>query len=113
MNILQGTVIGVIDKGENSDKKWAVIGLQSTSKDRDGFDVIKTHKVRVFGDMYKGGMHNAYRSQQGVEVFMPVNVEVNERYKSVEYSVAGIPLRLQEARPLQTSPAPITNVKQA
>ncbi|HBM08917.1 MAG TPA: hypothetical protein DD403_12560 [Pseudomonas sp.] len=104
MNIIKGTVIAVVDKGEG-DKQWAIVALSTTAKDRDGIDIVKTVKVRVFGDMHKGGMHNAYRGQVGVEVYMPVNAEANTKYNSVDYTVAGIPLRLQEARPVQSAPA--------
>lgn len=104
MNIIKGTVIAVVDKGEN-DKQWAIVALSTTAKDRDGIDIVKTVKVRVFGDAHKGGMHNAYRNQVGVEVYMPVNAEANTKYNSVDYTVAGIPLRLQEPRPVQSAPA--------
>lgn len=100
--IIKGTVLGVVDKGEG-DKAWAIVALQTTSKDRDGFDITKTIKARVFGDMLKGGFHNAYRDQVGVEVYAPVNAECNVKYNSVDFAIAGIPLRLQEARPV---PAP-------
>lgn len=104
MNIIKGTVIGVADKGEG-DKQWAIVALQSTSKDRDGFDVVKTIKIRVFGEVHKGGIHNAYRQMVGVEVYAPVNAEPNNKYNTVDYMLAGIPLRLQEARPVQAAAA--------
>ena len=98
MHIIKGTVLGVVDKGE-PDKRWAIVAVQTMSKDRDGFDVTNTVKARVFGDAIKNGLHNAYRQQVGVEVFMPVTCEVNDRYNSIDYLLAGVPLRLQEARP--------------
>lgn len=96
--IIQGTVIGVADKGEG-EKRWAIVAIQTTSKDRDGFDIVKTEKCRVFGDAVRNGLHNAYRQLVGTEVFAPVNPEVNDRYKSIDYLLAGMPLRLQESRP--------------
>lgn len=95
MIIVKGTVVGVVDKGED-DKRWAIIGLQTSSKDRDGLDVVNTVKVRVFGDAIKGGLHNAYRQQVGAEVYAPVTIGVNDRYNTVEYLLAGIPLRIQD-----------------
>jgi hypothetical protein len=104
MLLIKGHVIGVVDKGE-ADKRWAIVALQTTSRDRDGFEITQTIKARVFGDAIKEGLHNAYRSLAGVEVFAPVTVGVNDRYASVDYLLAGVPLRLQEARPVQTAPA--------
>jgi len=104
MIIIKGTVIGVADKGEG-DKRWAIVALQTTSKDRDGFDITQTVKARVFGDAMQGGLHNAYRQLQGVEVYAPVTLGVNDRYSSIDYLLAGIPLRLQEARSVQSAPA--------
>lgn len=95
MIIVKGTIVGVVDKGED-DKLWAIIGLQTSSKDRDGLDVVNTVKVRVFGDLIKGGLHNVYRSQVGAEVYAPVTIGVNDRYNTVEYLLAGIPLRIQD-----------------
>jgi hypothetical protein len=104
MHIIQGTVIGVADKGEG-EKRWAIVALQTSSKDRDGFDIMSTVKVRVFGDAIKNGLHNAYRQHSGAEVYMPVTCEVNDRYKSIDYLLAGLPLRLQEARPSASQPS--------
>ncbi len=104
MLLIKGHVIGVADKGEG-DKRWAIVALQTTSKDRDGFDVTQTIKARVFGDAMKEGLHNAYRALQGSEVYAPVTVGVNDRYSSIDYLLAGTPLRLQEARP-QPAPNP-------
>ena len=95
MLVIKGTVIGVADKGEG-DKRWAIIAIQSTAKDRDGFDITTTEKIRVFGENIKTGIQNAYRSHIGVEVYAPVVAEVNDRYKKVDYSIAGLPLKVQE-----------------
>lgn len=109
MLIIKGTVIGVADKGEG-DKRWAIVAIQTTSTDRDGFDITQTVKARVFGDAMKGGLHNAYRQLAGVEVYAPVTVGVNDRYATVDYLLAGIPLRLQDTTE-RSSSAP--NVKSA
>ncbi|MEK2658300.1 hypothetical protein AAAC07_25725 [Pseudomonas aeruginosa] len=36
MKILKGYVLGVVDKGEG-DKRWAIVGIKATDKDRDGW----------------------------------------------------------------------------
>jgi len=110
MLLIKGHVIGVVDKGD-SDKRWAIVALQTTSKDRDGFEITQTIKARVFGDAIKEGLHNAYRQLTGVEVYAPVTVGVNDRYATIDYLLAGIPLRLQEARP-QPSPNPAATAQQ-
>ncbi|MDO5962573.1 hypothetical protein POW24_18695 [Pseudomonas aeruginosa] len=71
MKILKGYVLGVVDKGEG-DKRWAIVGIKATDKDRDGFDVDTTYKLRVFGDAVKNGLHNAYRNLAGVESTRPI-----------------------------------------
>ncbi|ASA15928.1 hypothetical protein [Pseudomonas aeruginosa] len=90
MKILKGYVLGVVDKGEG-DKRWAIVGIKATDKDRDGFDVDTTYKLRVFGDAVKNGLHNAYRNLAGVEVYAPYNDEFDEKYKRISYSLAGAP----------------------
>ncbi|SFB64163.1 hypothetical protein [Azotobacter beijerinckii] len=104
MKILRGHVLGVADKGEG-DKRWALVGIQITSKDRDGFDITETIKLRVFGQQIKDGVHNSYRNLVGSEVFAPYQDEFDDKYKRISYSLAGLPLRLQEARPVQSSPS--------
>ncbi|HEJ1227528.1 TPA: hypothetical protein SLU51_004856 [Pseudomonas aeruginosa] len=115
MKILKGYVLGVVDKGEG-DKRWAIVGIKATDKDRDGFDVDTTYKLRVFGDAVKNGLHNAYRSLAGVEVYAPYNDEFDEKYKRISYSLAGAPLALME-KPLGTAQpkpaAPAQPVRQA
>ncbi|HCD6014738.1 TPA: hypothetical protein NEG09_002987 [Pseudomonas aeruginosa] len=101
MKILKGYVLGVVDKGEG-DKRWAIVGIKATDKDRDGFDVDTTYKLRVFGDAVKNGLHNAYRNLVGVEVYAPYNDEFDEKYKRISYSLAGAPLALME-KPLGTA----------
>ncbi|MEN1342075.1 hypothetical protein AAIG86_30390, partial [Pseudomonas aeruginosa] len=78
--------LGVVDKGEG-DKRWAIVGIKATDKDRDGFDVDTTYKLRVFGDAVKNGLHNAYRNLAGVEVYAPYNDEFDEKYKRISYSL--------------------------
>ena len=104
MLLIKGHVIGVKEKGD-ADKRWAIVALQTTALDRDGFEITQTVKARVFGDAIKEGLHNAYRQLTGVEVYAPVTVGVNDRYATVDYLLAGIPLRLQEARPVQSAPS--------
>lgn len=104
MKIIRGFVNSVVDKGEG-DKRWAIVAIDEKEIDRDGIEISKTTKCRVFGNALKGGLHNAYRQLQGVEVFAPVNVGVDNRNNEPEYLLSGIPLRLQEARPVQSAPA--------
>jgi hypothetical protein len=110
MHIIKGHVLGVVDKGE-AEKRWAIVAVQTTSKDRDGFDVTQTIKARVFGEAIKNGLQNAYRQLVGTEVFMPVTCSVNTQYSSIDYLLAGLPLRLQEVRP-QPAPNPAATAQQ-
>jgi len=110
MHLIHGTVIGVADKGEG-EKRWAIVAIQNTSKDRDGFDIVKTEKCRVFGEAVRNGLHNAYRQLVGAEVYAPVYPGVNDRYSSIDYLLAGLPLRLQEVRP-QPAPNPAATAQQ-
>lgn len=96
--LIHGKVLGVADKGEG-DRKWAIIGIEVKTRDRDGFDQTELFKVRVFGDRIKEGQHNTYRTCTGTDVYMPVNVEYNKQYQRVEYSLAGLPVRLQQVQP--------------
>lgn len=100
MIIIQGICKGVVDKGE-ADKRWAIVGIESTSVDRDGFEQTELVKVRVFGDQIKEGYHNAYRQLQGVDVYMPVNVTFDVKYSNLSYSLVGLPVRLQKIPPAQ------------
>lgn len=104
MKILKGFVLDVVDKGEG-DKRWAIVGIQVTSHDRDGFEITDTVKLRVFGDAVKAGLHNAYRPLKGVEVYAPYNDEFDGKYGRISYSLAGAPLALVE-KPAQTGPRP-------
>lgn len=105
MQILKGVVVGVVDKG-TPEKPWAIVGIQSNSVNRNGLIETKLYELTVFGENVKNGLHNVYRAQKGVEVFVPFNVEYNERYKELSYQLGGIPLRLEESRPVQGSSAP-------
>lgn len=93
MKILHGSILGVVDKG-SPDKPWALIAIQSTSKDRDGFEIIETIKVRVFGEMIKQGYHNSYRQHVGAKVFMPVTISYDNKYGDISFTLAGLPLPL-------------------
>ena len=103
MKILKGFVLDAVDKGEG-DKRWAIVGIQVTSKDRDGFDVTETVKLRVFGDLAKAGLQNAYRALKGTEVYAPYNDEMDAKYNRISYSLAGAPLALVE-KPAQSGPS--------
>ena len=103
MIILKGTVVGVVDKG-TPEKPWAIVGIQAQSINRNGLIETKLFELSVFGDACKNGLHNTYRSIKGTEVYAPVSVAFNERYKQVDFQLAGIPLRLDEARPVQSPP---------
>ncbi|MER0903025.1 hypothetical protein AAA538_26070 [Pseudomonas aeruginosa] len=101
MKLLKGFVQDVIDKGEG-DKRWAIVAIDSVSKDRDGLSITTTYKLRVFGEAVRNGLHNAYRNLKGVEVFAPFDDEFDEKYKRISYSLAGAPLALME-KPLGTA----------
>ncbi|MND51963.1 hypothetical protein D3C80_429680 [compost metagenome] len=101
--IARGFVQDVIQKGEG-DKAFAIVGITVTSKNRNGFEVSELLEFNIRGEQYKGGLHNAYRAQKGVEVFAPYQDEIDTFYKDnprIRYSLLGIPLRLTEARPEQ------------
>ena len=100
MQIHKGTVVGVIDKGTD-EKPWAIVGIQAASLNRNDLIEFKLYELTVFGDKVKNGLHNAYRALKGVEVYVPFSVEYNDRYKELSYQLAGIPLRLEESRPVQ------------
>ncbi|MFI8610704.1 hypothetical protein ACIGFL_20680 [Pseudomonas sp. NPDC077649] len=109
MKILRGFVKGVVTKGSEQ-KPWALVGIESISQDRDGFDQVHLHKFMVAGQQFKDGLHNAYRALEGSEVYAPFSDEIDEyNGKSrIRYSLAGIPLRLQEVareRPAAVAPS--------
>lgn len=106
MKILQGFVQGVIEKGEGT-KKYAVVGINDTTKNRNGFEETAIVEFMVAGQPYKDGLHNAYRALKGTEVYAPYSDELDSfNGKSrIRYQLQGAPLRLQEARPLQSAPA--------
>lgn len=103
MQILKGTVVGVVDKG-TAEKPWAIVGIQAASINRNGLVDTKLYELTVFGDNVKNGLHNAYRAIKGTEVYAPVSVEYNDRYKEISYQLAGIPLRIEESRAVQAAP---------
>ncbi|MFW9088218.1 hypothetical protein ACOI7N_27235 [Pseudomonas sp. P2758] len=107
MKILKGVIVDVLDKG-TPEKPWAIVGIQAESVNRNGMKQFELFELSVFGDAVKNGLHNVYRAQKGVEVYAPFSVNYNERYKELNYQLAGIPLRLDEARPVQ----PVSSVPQ-
>lgn len=100
--ILRGYVKGVVTKGDEN-KPWYIVGIESVSKDRDGFETTDLVKFMVVGNQAKEGLQNVYRDLQGSEVYAPYKDEINEYngFHSIRYSLAGIPLRLAEQRPVQ------------
>jgi hypothetical protein len=112
MKILRGFVQGVIEKqGKNS--KYAVVAINSVSKSRNGFDETTLHEFMVAGSDYTNGLHNAYRQNQGSEVFAPYTDEIDNFNGSarIRYSLNGSPVRLLDApaeqqRPAATAAAP-------
>lgn len=104
MKILKGTVLDVMDKGEG-EKRWAIVGIQCETVDRDGFAVQSVVKLRVFGEHVRNGLHNAYRSLKGKQVYAPYNDEFDGQYNRISYSLAGLPLALQEVPQRQAAAA--------
>lgn len=115
MKILQGFVLGVVQKG-TQEKPWALVGINETTKNRNGFDETNLVEFMVAGQQYKDGLHNAYRQQIGAEVFVPYSDEIDSyNGKSrIRYSLQGVPLRLQEVpeKPVQ-APAPVQSPARA
>ena len=106
MKILKGTVVGVVDKG-TPEKPWAIVGIQAQSLNRNGLIETTLYELGVFGNTAKDGLHNVYRTQIGVEVYAPFEVQYNEKYKELNYQLAGIPLRIADQRPAQAGPSQV------
>lgn len=106
MKILQGFVQGVIEKGEGA-KKYALVAINDTTKNRNGFEETAVVEFMVAGKPYQDGLHNAYRQLKGTEVYAPYSDELDSfNGKSrIRYQLQGAPLRLQEVRP-QPAPNP-------
>lgn len=109
MKILRGFVKDVINKG-TEEKPWCYVGIEAVSKDRDGFDQTTLIKFMVAGAQFKEGLQNVYRSHIGAEVFAPYNDEIDyfNNKARIRYSLAGIPLRLQDVtreRPAAVAPS--------
>ena len=102
MKILKGFVTGVIDKG-TTEKPWAIVGIESKALNRNGLIETTLYELGVFGQACKEGLHNAYRAQMGVEVFAPFDVSYNEKYKELNFQLSGVPLRIVENRPVQST----------
>lgn len=109
MKILRGFVKDVINKG-TEEKPYCVVGIESISKDRDGFDQSDLVKFMIAGQQFKDGLQNVYRQHKGAEVFAPFSDEIDyfNNKARIRYSLQGIPLRLQEVtreRPAVASPS--------
>lgn len=104
MKILQGFVQGVIEKQGNNGT-YAVVAINDVSKNRDGFEETNLVTFNVAGQQFKAGLHNAYRTHAGAEVFAPYTDEINvfNGKTSIRYSLQGAPLRIAEQRPVQES----------
>lgn len=105
--IAKGFVQDVLNKGEG-DKAFAIIGIGVTKKNRNGFEETSVMEFAIRGEQFKAGLHNAYRQLKGTEVYAPYSDEIDTYYKDnprIRYQLSGIPLRLQEARPVQSAPA--------
>jgi hypothetical protein len=102
MKILRGFVQGVVPMG-SPEKPWALVGINSISKNRNGFDETDLIEFMVAGKQYKDGLHNAYRQLEGTEVFAPYSDEIDtyNGKSRIRYGLLGVPVRLQEARPVQ------------
>lgn len=108
MKILKGFVVGVVQKG-SQEKPWAMVGINTISQNRNGFDETNLVEFMVAGQQYKDGLHNAYRTQVGAEVYAPYNDEIDtyNNKSRIRYSLQGVPLRLVEAPAVdQQRPAP-------
>ena len=112
MKLLRGFILGVIEKqGKNA--KYAVVAINSVSKSRNGFDETTLHEFMVAGNDYTQGLHNAYRQQQGAEVFAPFTDEI-DTYNGVgriRYSLNGTPVRLMDAPAQQPKPSVVSEQK--
>jgi len=98
MKILRGFVAGIVHKGTEQ-KPWAIVGINAVSKNRNGFEETQLVEFMVAGQQFKDGLHNAYRTHIGAEVFAPYSDELDEfngKYR-IRYSLQGSPLRLQDA----------------
>ncbi len=97
MKILRGFVVGVVQKG-TQEKPWAIVGVNEETENRNGFVETTLVEFMVAGQQYKDGLHNAYRTQIGVEVFAPYRDELDSfNGKSrIRYSLVGSPLRIQD-----------------
>lgn len=109
MKIVHGFVQNVLDRGEG-DKAYSIIGIAETSKNRNGFEQTLVVEFQVRGDALKKGLHNAYRSLKGSEVYAPFDVEVDTFYKDnprIRYNLQGPPIRMAEQLPAQTGPSQV------
>lgn len=107
MKIVRGFVQNVITKG-TEEKPYAVVGIDSVTKDRDGFDQTNMVKFMIAGQQYKDGLQNAYRQLIGSEVFAPYIDEIDHfnGKARIRYNLQGIPVRLQEVQRERPTAAP-------
>lgn len=102
MKIAHGHVQDVLDRGEG-DKAYSIIGIGVTTKNRNGFDQTFVMEFQVRGEQHKQGLQNVYRALKGSEVYAPYSDEIDTFYKDnprIRYNLQGVPLRLQQARPV-------------
>lgn len=111
MIILQGFVQAVVMKNEDVQGKnpYAVVAIDDVSTDRDGISHTVTRKIMVAGNDFKKGLHNAYRSLIGSQVYAPVRVECElfNGKPQERYTLQGPALKLSEpaATPLKAAGA--------
>lgn len=107
MKLVRGFVQDVITKG-SEEKPYAVVGIDSVSKDRDGFDQTTMVKFMIAGQQFKDGLQNAYRQLKGSEVFAPYTDEIDyfNNKARIRYNLTGIPVRLQDAQRERPAAAP-------
>lgn len=117
MMILKGFVQAVILKNEDVQGKnaYAVVAVDDIAIDRDGISHTITRKIMVAGADFKKGLHNAYRTHIGAEVFAPVRVECElfNNKPQERYTLQGPPLHLAERSVASASTASPQAVKSA
>lgn len=99
MKIVKGTVQGVVTRNEGTDKEFVIVGIGSTTKNRNGFDETQVMEFQIRGEQLKAGLHNAYRTHAGAEVYAPYSDEIDTYFKDnprIRYQLQGAPLRIQE-----------------
>ncbi len=106
--IVHGTVQGV----EATTWKGALVSIEFSALDRKGRPVTGYVDIRVSPEQVEQGLHNAYRSLIGKEVYAPVSFGLYQKdgagraYEQVELSGLPLPLHLVQDKPA-TAPAPV------